>query len=60
MEIDEAIKIIEENTVYRNTTLTDKSGFFIATNDPNGEIWEWPNKKILKLAKIVKNKPRMD
>lgn len=60
MEIDEAIKIIEKNTVYRNTALTDKSGFFIATNNPNGDVWKWSNKKILELAKIVKNKPRMD
>jgi len=58
MDINTAIEIIEKNTVYKHTSLTDKSGFFIATNNPNGDVWEWSNKKILKLAEIVKNKPR--
>ena len=56
-EIHEAIKLIKAKTVYRNTNLTDKSGFFIATNDPEKQVWEWSYKKILKLAEIVKNKP---
>jgi len=57
-EIEKAIKLIEEKTVYRNTTLTDKSGFFIATNNPDGDVWEWPYKKILELAEIIKDKPK--
>ena len=57
-DINKAIEIIEQNTVYRNTNLTDKAGFFIAVNDPKGEVWEWSYKKIMYLAKIVKNKPR--
>ena len=58
MEINKAIEIIEKNTVYKHTALTDKTGFFIATNNPNGDVWEWTYKKIIELAEIVKNKPK--
>jgi hypothetical protein len=57
MEINKAIEIIEKDSVYKNINLTDKTGFFIAVNDPNGEVWEWSHRKILKLAEIVKTKP---
>lgn len=56
-EIEKAIQIIEEKTVYRNKSLTDKNGVFFAINDPEQELWEWSYKKILKLAEIAKNKP---
>lgn len=58
MEINKAIEIIEKNTVYRNTALTDKTGFFIAVNDPDHKPFEITHKKILRLAETVKNKPK--
>ena len=58
MDVDEAIKLIEEKTVYRCKNRSDKSGFFIAVNDPDGNVWEWSNRKILKLAEIVLTKPK--
>ena len=53
-EINKAIEIIEEHTVYRNTALTNKTGLFIAVNDPDHKPFEITHNKILELARTVK------
>ena len=53
-EIKKAVEIIEEHTVYRNTALTDKTGLFIAVNDPDHKPFEITHKKIMELAETVK------
>ena len=54
MNINKAIEIIEKHTVYRKTALTDKTGFFIAVNDPARKPFEITHKKIIDLGKTVK------
>lgn len=56
MDIKEAIKIIEEGTVFRCQALCeDESGTFTSTNGM--PITRWTRKKIFELAEIVKTKP---
>lgn len=57
MNIDEAIKIIEEKSVYRCTAKCDDgSAFFVSTNGMPQTLWT--QKQILELAEIMKNKPK--
>lgn len=53
-EINKAVEIIEKYTVYRNTELTNKTGLFIAVNDPDHKPFEISHKKIMDLGKTVK------
>lgn len=56
MDVDEAIQIIEEKSVYRlQAADTDGGGMFTSTNGM--PTTHWTKKKILKLAEIMKNKP---
>ncbi len=62
-EIREAVKMIEEKSVYRFTAMTDKGGFYIPIDEKTQKPLAIPqhlsNNKILKLAEVMKNKPEM-
>ena len=55
-KIDEAIKIIEEKSVFRvQAKCEDGSCMFTSTNGMPTE--RWTKGKIIKLAEVMKNKP---
>lgn len=62
-EIKDAIKMIEEKSIYRFTAMTDKGGFYIPIDEKTQQALATPqhlsNKKIIELAEIMKNKPEM-
>jgi len=63
MDKAESIKMIEKQSCFRCTALTDKGGFFIPAdknNAPMATPEHWTDKKIIKLAEIMKNKPKGD
>lgn len=57
-DVNEAIKMIEEKSVYRcQARCDDGSGMFTSTNGM--PTTRWTAKKIIELAEIMKNKPEM-
>jgi hypothetical protein len=60
-KINEAISIIEGNSVFKLSAMTDKGAFLIPV-DSNGVAYSIPahysDKKILSLAEVIKNKPK--
>ncbi len=59
-QITKAIEVIEANSVFRLSAMTDKGAFLIPVGS-NGVAYAVPvhysDKKILSLAKVIKNKP---
>lgn len=56
MELEEAITIIEDKSVFRCTArCDDESAFFVSTNGM--QQTRWTRKKIFELAEIMQNKP---